>query len=367
MEFALEDTQQSVRDLASEVLTKERDREQTAGGDSEPGTGSHGSLWNAMAAAGLLSLVVPERLGGAGLGPMATGVLLTEVGRHAAQVPALATLAFGVLPVSRHGTEEQQERLLREADSGQVLTAALNEPSAALPQEPRTSARREAGDLVVSGTKTDVLHADVAREILVPVTLDDGGTAIALVRPDAAGLTRESAPMSGGRASTLRFTEVRAERLGAADDRDALADLHRCALAGMCAFGDGAVAGALDLTTEHVTNRTQFGRPLATFQAVAGQVADVYVTARTLHLAALSACWRLSEGRNADNDLAVAALWLAEEAPAAMHVCQHLHGGVGVDATYPLHRHYSLVKDLARLVGGAGHRLDALAGQLADR
>ena len=356
MEFALDDTQQSVRDLATEVLSRERDREQPA--DAETA-----SLWKAMAAAGLLSLAVPERLGGAGLGPMATGVLLTEVGRYAAQVPALATLALGVLPIARHGTEQQQDRLLGEADSGQILTAAVNEPSAPLPGAPKTSARWEKGSLVVSGTKTDVLHADVAREILVPVTVDDGGTAIAVVRPDAAGLSRETGPMSGARAATLRFEQVRAERLG--EDPGAVADLYRCALAGMCALGDGAVGGALDLTTEHVRTRTQFGRPLATFQAVAGQTADIYVTARTLHLAALSACWRLAEGRDADDELAVAALWLAEEAPAAMHVAQHLHGGGGVDSTYPLHRHSSLVKDLARLVGGAGHRVDALADQLA--
>lgn len=386
MEFALDDTQQSVRELAIEVLTREQER---AGGEHDHETGSR-AIWKAMAAAGLLSVAVPERFGGGGLGPLATGVLLTEVGRRAAEVPALATLAFGVLPIARHGTEQQQERLLRDVDAGRVLTAALNEPSHALPDRPRTTARQDGDALVVTGTKTDVLCAEEAAEILVPVSLDDGGTAIALVRPDAAGLERRSCALSGGRAATLRFTEVRGERLGGervggggVGDGGALADLHRCALAGMCALGDGAVRGALELTTEHVRTRTQFGRPLAAFQAVAGQIADVYVTARTLHLAALSACWRLGEVRepsehrephehrepsahwDPDEDLAVAALWLAEEAPAAMHTCHHLHGGIGVDATYPMHRHYSLVKDLARLLGGASGRVDALAGRIA--
>ncbi|WP_397545483.1 acyl-CoA dehydrogenase family protein [Saccharopolyspora gloriosae] len=364
MEFALDDTQQPLRELASEVLTRERGRARSPGVESAGETGSQESSWKALAAAGLLSIAVPERLGGAGLGPLETAVVLTEVGRHAAAVPALATLAFGVLPVVRHGTAAQQERLLREVDSGQVLTAALNEPSSPLTEAPRTSARRDGDELVVSGTKTDVLNADAAREILVPVALDDGTTAIALVRPDAAGLVAEAAPLSGGPAWTLRFDQVRGERLGGAD---ALPDLLRCAKAGLCALGDGAVAGALALTTEHVGTRTQFGRPLAAFQSVAGQIADVYITSRTLHLAALSACWRLAEDRDPDDDLAVAALWLAEEAPAAMHVCQHLHGGVGLDVTYPMHRHYSLVKDLARALGGSGHVLDALADRLADR
>jgi alkylation response protein AidB-like acyl-CoA dehydrogenase len=120
------------------------------------------------------------------------------------------------------------------------------------------------------------------------------------------------------------------------------------------------VAGALDLTAEHVRIREQFGKPLATFQAVAQQIADVYIAARTLHLAALAACWRLDE-----SDVAVAAYWLASEAPAALHTCHHLHGGLGVDAGYPLHRYYAATKDLVRLVGGVEHGLGRLGARIA--
>ncbi|MEU6132571.1 acyl-CoA dehydrogenase family protein [Saccharopolyspora sp. NPDC047091] len=362
MDFALDDTHESLRELANDVLTRERDRSRGAPGGSEAETGSR--TWKALAAAGLLALAVPERLGGAGLGPLATAVLLTEVGRHAAPVPALATTAFGVLPVARHGTRDQQDRLLAEVGSGQVLTAALGEPSAPLTAAPRTSARPDGADLLVTGTKTAVLAVDAAREILVPVTVEGGGTAVALVRPDAAGVALDPTPLSGGTAWTVRFERARGERLGGAD---ALPDLLRCARAGICALGDGALAGALALTTEHVRTRTQFGRPLAAFQAVAGQIADVHIAARTLHLAVLAACWRLDERRPADDDLAVAALWLTDQAPAALHTCHHLHGGIGLDITYPLHRHHALVKDLTRLLGGPGRAVDALADRLAPR
>jgi alkylation response protein AidB-like acyl-CoA dehydrogenase len=137
--------------------------------------------------------------------------------------------------------------------------------------------------------------------------------------------------------------------------------LRRFALAGACALGDGLLAGALDLTVAHVGTRHQFGKPLSAFQAVAGQVADVYIAARTLHLAALAACWRLSTGRDADVDLDTAAHWLAQEALVAVHTCHHLHGGLGVDITHPMHRFYGQTKDLTRFVGGAEHRLDLLA------
>ena len=85
-----------------------------------------------------------------------------------------------------------------------------------------------------------------------------------------------------------------------------LADLEHLAVAGACALIDGAVAGALALTRDHVATRQQFGRPLAAFQAVSQEIAEVYIASRTMHLATLSACWRLSEDRDPGADLAVA-------------------------------------------------------------
>jgi hypothetical protein len=140
--------------------------------------------------------------------------------------------------------------------------------------------------------------------------------------------------------------------------------LYQFTLAGAACLADGALAGALALTTAHVGSRQQFGRPLATFQAVAQQIADVAIVSRTLHLATLSACWRLDTGREAGGDLDVAAYWLADQAPGALRTCHHLHGGTGMDVAYPLHRYSALVKDLARLVGGADYRLDRLGARV---
>jgi alkylation response protein AidB-like acyl-CoA dehydrogenase len=145
----------------------------------------------------------------------------------------------------------------------------------------------------------------------------------------------------------------------------ALATVHRFALAGALALGDGLLAGALAATSHHIAERTQFGRPLAAFQAVAQQIADVYVAARTVHLAVTSAVWRLAAGLDADTELDVAAYWFADQAPAALATCHHLHGGLGVDRDYPLHRYSSAVKDLARALGGAAHRLGRLGERVA--
>ena len=66
---------------------------------------------------------------------------------------------------------------------------------------------------------------------------------------------------------------------------ECIRDLYQLAVAGACALADGAVAGALALTKDYVATREQFGRPLAAFQAVSQQIADVYIASRTLHLA----------------------------------------------------------------------------------
>jgi len=197
----------------------------------------------------------------------------------------------------------------------------------------------------------------------VPASLASGGAAVAVVDPSADGVSLSPTPSSaGGPEYTLHLDEAPVAHL-LGDDR-AVTDLYRLTLAGAACVSDGALAGALALTTAHVGSRKQFGRPLAAFQAVAQQIADVAIVSRTLHLAALSACWRLETGREAGGDLDVAAYWLADQVPGALRTCHHLHGGTGMDVAYPLHRYSALVKDLVRLVGGADYRLDRLGARV---
>jgi 3-oxo-4-pregnene-20-carboxyl-CoA dehydrogenase alpha subunit len=330
MDFALDETQREIAALARATLARESDRD---------------TAWKALGQAGLLSLVIPERMGGDGLGLTELAALLTQVGRAAAPVPVFETFALGVLPVLGLGTGEQQERLLAEVAAGnRVLTAA-----------PRARAT-VSGPGVLSGNAPGVRYAARAHRILVPA-----GELLFLVDPSTDGVALVPTHSSSDVPEwTVQLTGAAAEPLGGAG---AAAELHRFALAGACVLGSGLVSGALELTAAHVRTREQFGRPLATFQAVAQQIADVYIADRTLHLAAWSACRGLG---SADGDLDVAGYWLAEEAPAALHTCHHLHGGLGVDAGYPLHRYYSAVKDLVRFVGGGEHRLAALATRIVE-
>lgn len=342
MDFGFDETQQAVAELAATVLRGDADHARTEQALAS-GAGYDETAWKSLAQAGLLALALPESLGGDGAGAIEVGVVLTAVGRQTLPLPALATLALGVLPVCAHGTDAQQADLLAGVADGAILTAALRNAAGA-------PARLSGSSL--TGVRVGVPYAAQARRMLVP-TLD--GTAV--VDPCGPGLTLTRTPVSSGAPEyTVRFDRANVLDVLAAS----AADVDRCAVAGAAAAADGTLAAALALTAAHIRDRHQFGKPLATFQAVAQQIADVYVTARTMHLAATSALWRLGTDRDADDDLALAAYWLAAEAPPALQTCHHLHGGLGVDITYPLHRYYAQVKDLARFVGGAAFRLDVL-------
>ena len=333
MDFALGERQQAVADLAAEVLGADRPRAE------DP--------WKELARAGLLDVSPPD-----GLGVLEVAVLLTEIGRRAPSMQALATLMTGALPLARWGCPD----LLPAVASGELLlTAALREP----PQGPATSVT----DGKITGLKIGVPYAGQSRLLLVPAltdsmimnsfrqiapqTVHDHG--VALVRPGAEGVSLTRTPSSSGEPEyAVRLDRAPVE--GMLGGADCATDLYQLAIAGACALADGTVAGALALTRDHVASREQFGRPLAAFQAVSQQVADVYIASRTMHLAALAACWRLGEGLDAAADLEVAGYWCAEQAPRTVRLCHHLHGGIGMDATYPLHRFSSLIADLTRFL-----------------
>lgn len=335
MDFDLTATQQAVADVVTSVFERELS-------------------WEALVNGGVTALPVPERLGGDGVGLPEVATVLTEIGRHGAITPALATLGFGVVPLLDLASEDQQDRFLAGVAKGGVLTAALNEPGAALPDRPSTTL---AGGRL-SGTKVGVGYAAQADWMIV--TAD---SAVVVVSPKAGGVDVVQTPTSNDSDEyTVTFTDV------AVDDADVLAGataqrVNQLVLASIGAYADGLVAGALRLTADYVANRKQFGKPLSTFQTVAAQLAEVYIASRTIDLVAKSVVWRLSEGRDADDDLDVLGYWVTSQAPPVMQLCHHLHGGMGMDITYPMHRYYSTIKDLTRLLGGPSHRLDLVVAQ----
>ena len=340
MDFTPDPEQQAVADVVTAVLDRD-------------------NSWDALVAGGVAALAVPERLGGDGVGLPEIATALTEIGRHGTISPALATLGLGTAVLLDLASEEQQDRYLAGVAKGAVLTAALNEPGAPLPDRPATVLSGSAGGYKLNGTKIAVPYAEQAEWMVV--TAD---SAVVVVSAKADGVQMVKTPSSNkGDEYTVTFSDAEVDGilLGAQAHR-----VNQLALAAIGAFASGLVAGALRLTADYVANRHQFGKPLSTFQTVAAQLAEVYITSRTLTLAATSVVWRLAEGRDADDDLDVLGYWLASQAPPVMQICHHLHGGMGMDIDYPMDRYYSTIKDLTRLVGGPSHRLDLVGAQCSS-
>jgi alkylation response protein AidB-like acyl-CoA dehydrogenase len=332
------------------------DPEQRAVADVVTSVLDRDNSWEALVAGGVTALGVPDRLGGDGVGLPEIATALTEIGRHGTTGPALASLA-GTIVLLDLASDAQQDRYLAGVAKGSIITLALNEPGAPLPDRPATTLVN--GRL--NGIKVGVPYAGQADWIIV--TAD---SAVVVVSGKVDGLQLTKTPTSNGSDEyVVTFSDV------AVSDDDVMsgAEPHRVnqlALAAIGAFASGLVAGALRLTADYVATRHQFGRPLSTFQTVAAQLAEVYIASRTLTLAATSVVWRLSEGRDADDDLDVLGYWLASQAPPVMQTCHHLHGGMGMDISYPMDRYYSSIKDLARLVGGPSHRLDLVGAQCSS-
>lgn len=374
MDFSRNETQRAVAEAvegalgsaapAEELLTALPSRSAEDAGFDE-------ALWRAFAGAGLLELALPASLGGDELSVADVAVVLEEVGRAGAVIPAMETLGFGVAPIVALGTEAQQAELLADVSSAPILTAACGEVGLPLTSEPRT--RLEAGRL--HGTVTGVRYAAQARAILVPTA-----TGIAVVSPEAEGVELTPALGSLGVPEyACRFdgAEVRAVLTGAEGSAPedlpdgagrALVERFRSLqLAAITASADGLCSGALAMTAAYLKGREQFGRPLGAFQAVQQELADVYVVAQNMHNLAVSLNWRIAAGLLDEpgdryaGDGPIAAWWLAAEGPRAMQLLHHLHGGVGVDITYPMFRYSSALADLARFVGGADLQLERLS------
>ncbi len=319
----------AVRSVVTEVLNR---------------SGDGPNDWAALASAGLLALAVPEEYGGEGLGLDEVGVLLRETGARGVDLPVWETLCCGALVLAASGTDEQRRAWLPGVATGEtLLTPALREVGVGITGTPWTTYANG----TVSGRKIGVTRADEATRLLVTTRSGDAD-AVVLVDPRGPGVQLVASPSSSGRPQhTVVLDGAPAELLG-----DGAAEaLTRHAVAGLALTAAGLLAGARDLTADYIKGRTQFGRSLAEFQAVAMQIADVYIASRTVDLAAANVAWRIREGLKVSDDLNVAAYWVCQETPRALRTCHHLHGGMGLDVTYPLPRYSSWVTDIVHALG----------------
>lgn len=372
MDFDFTEEQVSVRELATKILSDQVTLDRLRGIEAGPEWMDR-ATWGELAKANLLGIGLPEDVGGAGLGFFEVCLLLEQIGRTAAPLPAVATLVAGAATIDRFGNAEQRKTLLPGVIAGDtVLTAALTEVGADDPAQPTTTATAVGKAWTVTGTKSFVPALDLAARVLVPATSKERGVGLFLVDPSSTGATVTPLAMAGAaplfRLDLDGVAVTADDLLGTfSDDGAAVRWLVEHAVVGLCATQLGVTAEALRLTADYTKQREQFGRPIATFQAVGQRAADMYIDVEGIRLTTWQAAWRLSEGVPASAEVAVAKFWAADAGQRVLHAAHHLHGGVGMDVDYPLHRYYFLAKQIELALGGATQHLVALGALLAAR
>jgi len=369
MDFKFTDEQNMVRDLARGILAKEVDADRVKA--AEQSDAWHDArLWSTLAEAGLLGIAVDEANGGMGLGFLELCTLLEEIGRVVAPVHALPALVLAGLPIAELGTAEQKRRWLTAITSGEsLLTGAFG----GNPVQTQSSvvAARDGGKWTLSGNVRLVPAADLAARILIPARTTDG-SAIFLVDPRTEGVTLQRHGTSRGEplfdialgALTVSNTELLGEN--AKLDAKALDRIRARATIATCATQIGVSERALEITSAYVRERIQFGVPIGSFQAVQHRLADAYIDVESLRWVTWRAAWKLSRKEDATREVAVAKFWAAEGGARVAASAQHLHGGIGVDVDYPIHRYFLWSKALELSFGTATQQLVTLGRHMAQ-
>ena len=340
----LTDTQREVADLATDVFSRHSGADHVTMAE-ERVDGFDRETWDYLARSGLLGTPIPEEHGGLGFGTVEVALVCEQLGAAVTPIPLVPTLCAGLL-IAAHGTAEQRTSWLPGLADGSVV-AAITPPQSVI------EATYEDGRL--SGRLLGVAWAHAADLLLVTV-----GDRVVLVDPSADGATHERGRTTAREvALDLTFDNVSAEQIGG---HDAATWLHQRWFTALAATAAGVTDGALKLTASYTSQREQFEKPLSTFQSVALKAADAYLDTTAIRAAARQAAWRLDEGGDASLDVLTAAWWAAEAGQHAVHITQHLHGGMGADITYPVHRYFLWGKQIELLLGGAS----ALLAQLGD-
>lgn len=370
MDFTFTEEQETIAKLARELFERRATPERLT--ELEAGDIRYdAALWKELAAADLLGTALPEWVGGNGGGFVELGVLLAEVGWSVAPVPAYATLVLGADPIARHGTREQQQRFLPGVIAGnRILTAGLQEPGRSDPDHPGTTARHDGLNWRLDGVKQLVPAAHLADTILIPATIDDGAVGLFLLAADAAGVEVQPARTTDHQPHADVFLD------GAtvfAEDRiagDGLVEsLYTRALVALCAIQLGVSERALRMAAEYTTGREQFGRPIGSFQAVQQRMADAFIDVEAIRWTTWQAAWLIARGRpleEARRAARIAKFWAADAGARVAATAQHVHGGIGIDTTYPLHRYFLWAKHNELTLGPAATQLAQLGATYSE-
>lgn len=373
MDFTLDSEQVALRDAVRGLLSKAYDSSETRRQVTKTDPGWDEKTWQRLAEMGALGLPFAEEDGGFGAGPVEVSIVAEEIGRVLAPEPYVEAVVLAGGLVAAVGTPEQKTEIIGALAEGTLVPAFAHTEQKSRYNERAyaVTASKDRDSWTLSGVKEPVLGGGRADLLVVSADVD-GATALFLVQPDAAGLTRTSySTFDGGRAAHVGFDSTPATPLGepGVDQSDAIA----LAIAGaQIAYGHeslGAMQFALETTRDYLKTRKQFGVPLMTFQALTFRAADMYVS---LELARSTVTWATLvqlDGGDAADVLEAASRAKLQVSKAGRHIGQEaiqLHGGIGMTAEYSVGHYTARLTAIDHALGDGRHHLTALSKTLDD-
>lgn len=347
MDLGLSEIQQMLKNSAREFLAQECPLTLVREMEAEE-RGYTPELWRQLAGLGWPGVAFPEQYGGTGGDFLDLAVLLEESGRALLPSPFFATVVLGGLTVLDAGTAAQKQEILPALCSGQLLlTLALTEASATYePWGIATTATREGGAFRIDGAKLFVPQAHTADLLLVAARTTESadpaqGITLFLIPSNAAGLTiNPLATISADRQCEVILEGVQAPAdavLGVVDGGWPI--LHRAlqrAVAGQCLEMLGGAAAVLEMTVEYAKQRTQFGRPVGTFQAVQHHCANMATDVEGCRHIAWQAAWKIASGEPAAREVAMAKAWVSSAYQRVCNLAHQCHGAIGFTKEHDL-------------------------------
>ncbi|MDG2305853.1 MAG: acyl-CoA/acyl-ACP dehydrogenase [Candidatus Binatia bacterium] len=367
MDFSLSEDQQAIQDLARQIISDRATDDRVKQLAEGPGWYDD-DLWTELANASLLGVAIREDLGGGGFGMSELTGLCEEAGRCIAPLPILSTLVLGALPIQEFGSDDQKKCLPDVTAGKTFLTAALAEMGHVDPARPATTAKKSGDGWVLDGVKVCVPDANRAARIVVPARMDGGAVGVFLISPDQAGVALEREITTNGEPQfTVTLTGATAEALGdPSKGAEVVRWIERRATIALSALQLGISFAALMRTAEYAKERKQFEKPIGSFQAYQLRAADAFIDVEAIRSTLYQAIWAVDEDRDADKAVEVAKWWACRAGHRVAHSTQHLHGGIGADVDYPIHRFFLWTKQTEYSLGGASVHLARLGALLAE-
>lgn len=360
---AQDDLGQLTRSITEKLVTSDRLRALDVAEDRFDDV-----TWRSLAESGVLSAALPETVGGSGFGILEQCSVLQELGRTLAAVPYLPSITLAASALAEFGSAEQRD-LARKAGLGEtILTVALAEEYNDEPARPATRAEPDGAGWVLSGTKTTVPVATLAARLLIPASTPNG-TAVFLIDPATPGVTitrQQVVDLSAEAIVELDDVRVAASDLVGTEERgpEIIDWLLTRAAVGISALQLGTLERALEMVSDYARERTQFDRPIGSFQAVAQRLSDAYIDVKGVRLAATQAAWQLDDGSATEASIRTAKFWAADAGHRVAHTVIHVHGGVGLDRDHPVHRYFLAAKHNEFALGSATDQLRRLGRHL---